>query len=60
MENLQKNKTRDDYERDLFVIYLERYVGQYLDFDVFYKYARETGRFDKELGYSWKDIEKND
>ena len=47
-----------DYERDIYSLYLRSSLN-YTSFEKFIEYARNTDRFDDELGYSYKDVEIN-
>lgn len=56
MSSLKKIKY-EDYLNDLYRIYMSS-ATIYETFDKFVEYATKTDRYDKQLGYSYKDVEK--
>lgn len=58
MESSKKNKSVEDYEMQVFLKYIQSELVNRMNFSVFLKHAKHTGRYDEEIGYSWKDIEQ--
>lgn len=54
-----KKISYNEYVSDLYAIYV-RSIVEYQSFEKFLEYAKMTDRFDLDLGYTRKEVEKID